>query len=243
MGAQPGDGKVALVTGASGGLGRAIALALAEDGFEVVVHGRSQERRAEVVAEIGRRGGRAREVGGDLADPDGPAAVARDAGPVDVLVNNAGISAWGPTEQMSAETVDALFAANVRGPFLLVGALAPTMVERGSGVVVNIASMAGEIGLRGGAAYGATKAGLAAMTRAWAVEYADAGIRVNAVAPGPVSTDPAKQERIDALGRTTLLRRPAAPDEIAGLVSYLASDRATYLTGATLDVDGGRTAA
>jgi NAD(P)-dependent dehydrogenase (short-subunit alcohol dehydrogenase family) len=117
------------------------------------------------------------------------------------------------------------------------------MIERGSGVVVNIASMAGEIGLRGGAAYGATKAGLAAMTRAWAVEYADAGIRVNAVAPGPVSTDPAKQERIDALGRTTLLRRPAAPDEIAGLVSYLASDRATYLTGATLDVDGGRTAA
>jgi NAD(P)-dependent dehydrogenase (short-subunit alcohol dehydrogenase family) len=81
------------------------------------------------------------------------------------------------------------------------------------------------------------------MTRAWAVEYAEAGIRVNAVAPGPVSTDPAKEELITALGATTLLGRPAVPDEIAGLVSYLASDRATYLTGATLEVDGGRTAA
>jgi NAD(P)-dependent dehydrogenase (short-subunit alcohol dehydrogenase family) len=243
MSTEQGNAKVALVTGASGGLGRSIALALAEDGFEVLVHGRNQERRFEVVEEIGRRGGRARGIGGDLADPEGPAAIAREAGRVDVLVNNAGISVWGPTEQMSAGTVDALFAANLRGPFLLVGALAPGMVERGSGVIINIASMAGEIGLRGGAAYGATKAGLASMTRAWAVEYAEAGIRVNAVAPGPVSTDPAKEELITALGATTLLGRPAVPDEIAGLVSYLASDRATYLTGATLEVDGGRTAA
>ncbi len=235
--------RTALVTGASSGIGRAIALALGDDGFDVVVHGRNPERRAEVVAEIERRGGSARTVGGDLSDPAAPARIAAETGPVDVLVNNAGLSVWAPTDQMPAETVDALFAANVRGPFLLVGALAPGMVERGSGVIVNLASMAGEIGLRNGAAYGATKAALAAMTRSWAVEYAEAGVRVNAVSPGPVSTDPQKEERIAALGRTTLLGRAATPEEVAGLVSYLASDRATYVTGATLAVDGGRTAA
>jgi NAD(P)-dependent dehydrogenase (short-subunit alcohol dehydrogenase family) len=243
MNTDPAGRRVALVTGASSGIGRAVALALGGDGFAVVVHGRDQQRRAEVVEEIEARGGCARPIGGDLSDPAIPARIAAEVGPVDVLVNNAGLSVWGPTAQMSAETVDALFAANVRGPFLLVGALAPGMVERGSGVIINVASMAGEIGLRNGAAYGATKAALASMTRAWAVEYAEAGVRVNAVSPGPVSTDPSKEERISALGRTTLLGRAADPEEIAGLVSYLASERASYITGATLAVDGGRTAA
>jgi NAD(P)-dependent dehydrogenase (short-subunit alcohol dehydrogenase family) len=243
MNTDPAGRRVALVTGASSGIGRAVALALGGDGFAVVVHGRDQQRRAEVAKEIETRGGSARVVGGDLGDPAVPARIAAEVGPVDVLVNNAGLSVWGPTDQMSAETVDALFAANVRAPFLLVGALAPGMVERGSGVIINVASMAGEIGLRNGAAYGATKAALASMTRAWAVEYAQAGVRVNAVSPGPVSTDPSKEERIAALGRTTLLGRAADPEEIAGLVSYLASERASYITGATLAVDGGRTAA
>src|SRR5258708_4284531 len=163
----------ALVTGATSGIGRAIALQLARDGAEVIVHGRDAERGAATVQEIVAAGGRARFVAADLSKPAEGRRLAKEAGDVDVLINNAGL---------------ALFGGNVRAPFLLVAALAPGMAARGRGSIVNISSMAGIIGLAGGAAYGATKAALASMTRAWAAEFSGSGVRVNAVAPGPVHT-------------------------------------------------------
>ncbi|HEY4303244.1 MAG TPA: SDR family oxidoreductase [Gemmatimonadaceae bacterium] len=236
------DGQRALVTGATSGIGRAIALQLAADGAQVLVHGRDADRGAETVRAIERAGGRATFISGDLSDPAAIASVARESLPVDILVNNAGFSLFGATAELTAEQLDALFAANVRGPFLLVGAIAPAMVARGSGAIINITSMAARIGLARGAAYGAAKAAVEAMTRAWAAEYSAQGVRVNAIAPGPVYTEGAARERTDTLGATTAMRRAATADEIARVVSFLASSRASFMTGATIAVDGGRTA-
>jgi NAD(P)-dependent dehydrogenase (short-subunit alcohol dehydrogenase family) len=232
----------ALVTGSTSGIGRAVALKLARDGFEVVVHGRDTARGVETVEEITRSGGRARFVLADLGDPAGVQRLAEDAGDIDVLVNNGGFSWFGPTADLDVDTFDALFASNVRAPFFLVAAFAPRMAARGTGSIINMGSMAGQIGLAGGAAYGATKAALSSLTRAWAAEFSPSGVRVNAVAPGPVYTGGAKPERTEALGATTLLKRAASPEEIAEVVAFLASPRASYVTGAILAADGGRTA-
>jgi NAD(P)-dependent dehydrogenase (short-subunit alcohol dehydrogenase family) len=235
-------GQTALVTGATGGLGRAIALQLARDGAMVIVHGRNAERGEQVVAEITAAGGQAHFLEADLGTPDGASRLAEAAGPVDILVNNAGFSQWGPTGTFDMEAFDGMFASNVRAPFALVAALAPGMAQRGHGAIVNIGSMAGTVGLSQGAAYGATKAAIASMTRAWAAEYSAQGVRVNTVAPGPIYTRPEARELFDTLGATTAMRRAAQPEEIAEVVSFVASPRAGYLTGATVPVDGGRTA-
>jgi NAD(P)-dependent dehydrogenase (short-subunit alcohol dehydrogenase family) len=232
----------ALVTGATSGIGRATALRFAADGFEVLVHGRDPERGAEVVTEIEHAGGRARFIPADLADPDDVARLAKEAGDVAVLINNGGFSWFGPTADLDVATFDALFASNVRAAYLLVAAIAPRMAARGTGCIVNVASMAGTVGLAGSAAYGATKASLAALTRSWAAEFSPAGVRVNAIAPGPVYTGGASRDRIAQLGSTTLLDRAAEPAEIAEVIAFLTSPAARYLTGATVPVDGGRTA-
>jgi NAD(P)-dependent dehydrogenase (short-subunit alcohol dehydrogenase family) len=232
----------ALVTGATSGIGRATALELAGEGWEVLVHGRSPGRGAEVVAAIEAEGGRASFVAADLTDLSALQRMADDLGRVDVLVNNAGGSWFGPTADLDAATYDELFNGNVRAAYFLVAQLAPAMATRQSGSIVSIASMAGQIGLAGAAAYGATKAALTSMTRSWAAEFSPSGVRVNAVAAGPVFSTPDKQDRIQQLGATTLLGRGASVEEIAGVVAFLVSDKASYLTGTIVAADGGRTA-
>jgi NAD(P)-dependent dehydrogenase (short-subunit alcohol dehydrogenase family) len=232
----------ALVTGATSGIGRATALRLARDGWDVVVHGRHAARGAEVVQEIEAHGGRARFVAADLNEVAAVRSLINEVGTVDVLVNNAGASWFGPTQELDETTFDSLFDGNVRSAYFLVAGIAPGMAERSSGSIVSLASMAGQIGMAGGAAYGATKAALSSMTRSWAAEFSPKGVRVNAVAAGPVFSAPEKAALIEQLGGTTLLGRGAQVEEIAEVIAFLASDKASYLTGATLAVDGGRTA-
>jgi len=235
-------GQKALVTGATSGIGRAIAQQLARDGAEVIVSGRDPTRGAEVVEAIVAGGGTARFVAADLNDPTGIRDLAADAGAVDILVNNAGFSVFGATADLAVDRFDALFASNVRAPYYLVAAIAPGMAARGRGSIVNVSSMAAQIGLPGAAAYGATKAAMEAMTRSWAAEFSPSGVRVNAMAPGPVYSDGAAAERTAALGATTPLKRAADAAEIAEVVAFLASPQASYITGATINADGGRTA-
>jgi NAD(P)-dependent dehydrogenase (short-subunit alcohol dehydrogenase family) len=233
---------VALVTGATSGIGRATALRLARDGWEVVVHGRNPQRGAQVVHEAEAHGGRARFVAADLNDLEAVRRLIDEIGAVDVLVNNAGASWFGPTADLDEATFNDLFDGNVRSAYFLVAGLAPGMAQRSSGSIINLASMAGQVGLDGGAAYGATKAALSSMTRSWAAEFSPRGVRVNAVAAGPVFSTPAKAPLIEQLGKTTLLGRGAQVEEIAEVIAFLASDRASYITGTTLAADGGRTA-
>jgi NAD(P)-dependent dehydrogenase (short-subunit alcohol dehydrogenase family) len=237
------EGQRALVTGATSGIGRAVALQLARDGAEVLVHGRDTARGAKTVLEITDAGGSASFVAADLTDAADVARLASEVGEVDILVNNAGISLFAPTAEVDVAAFDKMFASNVRAPFFLVAALAPGMAARGRGSIVSLSSMAGGVGLVGGAAYGATKASLEAMTRAWAAEYSPSGVRVNAIAPGPVYTPtPSGPEFITALGETTPMRRASQPEEIAEVISFLAGPRASYITGTTVAVDGGRRA-
>lgn len=236
------EGKAALVTGATSGIGRATAIQLASQGATVLVHGRNAARAVEVLEQIEMSGGTARFIDADVSSTEGVRSVIEQAGEVDILVNNAGFSWFGSSTDLDADTLDALFDSNVRAPYLLVSALAPAMVVKGQGTIISVASMAGIVGLAGGAAYGATKLSLVGFTRSWAAEYSPSGIRVNAVAPGPAYTTGSDADSIRALGNTTLLGRAAQPEEIAEVIGFLASPRASYITGAVIAVDGGRTA-
>jgi NAD(P)-dependent dehydrogenase (short-subunit alcohol dehydrogenase family) len=237
-------GDTALVTGATSGIGREIALELAERGAEVVVHGRSAERGAETVREIESAGGRARFIAADLNDADDVRRLAAEAGPVDILVNNAGIYKFGATTEVSDATFDEHVNVNLRAPYILVQQLVPRMAERGAGAVINVSTVAASVPTSGAGIYGATKAGLEQLTRVWADEFGGSGVRVNAVAVGPTETPgtAAVPGVLQAVAATTTLRRPAEASEIANAVVFLGSAEASYVNGAILQVSGGQRA-
>ena len=238
------SGQRALVTGGTSGIGRATAQALAREGARVLISGRSEARGAAVIAAIEAEGGRAEFVRADLASPRDVRALAERAADVDVVVNNAGVFPGGPTHELPEATFDETFTVNVKAPFLLTAAIAPKMVERGGGTIINVTTMAAELGMAGLSAYGASKAAVALLTKAWAAEYGPKGVRVNAVSPGPTNTPgtEALGEDFAAIVSTIPLGRAAAPEEIAEAIVFLASGRASYLNGAIVPVDGGRVA-
>lgn len=208
-------GDVALVTGATSGIGAATAVTLAGRGAHVLVSGRDGGRGEAVVAAIRGRGGKADFVAGDLGDARSARALAREAvalggGRVDILVNNAGVYPFGPTERTPESDVDTVYALNVKAPFYLVAELAPAMAGRGRGAIVNVSTMVADYGAAGMALYGSSKAALNLLTKSWAAEYGPRGVRVNAVEPGPTRT-----EGTSGMGRTSRLspprRRPGGP--------------------------------
>jgi 3-oxoacyl-[acyl-carrier protein] reductase len=241
------SGKTALVTGASRGIGRASALALAKQGAQVLVHySRGAKEAEEVVAEIRKAGGRADAVAADLAAPDGAHRLAKQVRAIvgdrlDVLVANAGISKAATIEDTTVEDFDNLFAVNVRAPFFLVQQLLPILGNGAS--VVLLSSLAAHASVGTLAAYAATKGAIDTLVKHFAAVLGARGIRVNAVAPGVVETDMSNFARTDAGRDFTLgmqaLKRVAQPDDIGGVIAFLASDEARWVSGDTLRVDGG----
>ena len=238
------QGKTVLVTGGTAGIGEAIARAYAGAGAEVIITGRDEERGRQIVDSLEQEGGQARFVAGDLTRLEDVQRLAREVGQVDVLVNNAGVFPFGPTHEIDGELFDTTFAVNVKAPFFLTAAFAPQMAANRGGAIVNISTMVASFGLPGLSLYGSTKAALELLTKAWAAEYGPQGVRVNAIAPGPTRTPgtAAMGDGLDELATTLPLGRPATADEIANAALFLGSDEASYINGAVLAVDGGRTA-
>lgn len=231
----------ALVTGATAGIGYAIALELARGGTEVVVHGRDAERGRKAVQDIENAGGTARFIAADLTSADDVRRLAREAGAVDVLVNNAGIYTFAGTAETTEASYDAQFDTNLRAPFILVQELAPAMAARGNGAIVNITTVVARTPAGGAGVYGASKAALELFTKVWADEFGRSGVRVNAVSPGPTATPGTTSIPgfIDAMSGTRALGRVARPEEIATVVAFLAGPGASFINGAIVPVDGG----
>jgi NAD(P)-dependent dehydrogenase (short-subunit alcohol dehydrogenase family) len=238
------DGRTAIVTGATAGIGRAIAEMFAAHGASVLVVGRDADRAGEVVDGIKAAGGDARAVLTDLRDPGAIDRIVTAAPEADILVHNAGVYSFRPTAGTDPETFETMVDINLRVPFFLTAALAPGMAARGYGKIVNITTIGAYLGTPVTAAYGATKAGLELLTKAWASEFGPHGVNVNAVAPGPTDSFgmAGMRDGMIAMTSTTPAGRPAQPAEVAAAALFLAGPDAAYLHGTTITVDGGRTA-
>jgi NAD(P)-dependent dehydrogenase (short-subunit alcohol dehydrogenase family) len=249
------QGKTALVTGASRGIGRAIASALAEAGAHVLVHyGRSRQEAESLVACLHSKGGRADAIGVDLLAPDGATLLAKQVRSIlvgnrlDVLVLNAGITKAARIADYTVEDFDNLFAINVRSPFFLVQQLLPVLVEGSNIIAISSAqarTVAGKPGLENPSilAYAATKGAIETLIKNWAAILGPRGIRVNAVAPGVIDTDMSNFTKTEAGREVALgmqaLKRIGKPEDVADVVAFLASDAARWITGASIPVDGG----
>ena len=239
----------ALITGGTSGIGKATADQLAALGAHVVVSGRDRARGEAVVADIRAAGGVADFVAADLGDEHSVRDLAARAtelggGHVDILVNSGGIFPFGPTADTPTAQIDEVFAVNVRAPYLLVAALAPTMAERGHGAIINVTTMVAEFGMNGMGLYGSSKAALGLLTKSWAAEFGPAGVRVNAVSPGPTRTEGTipMGEALDQLAQAGPAGRVGQPEEIAAAITFLATGEASFIHGVVLPVDGGRLA-
>jgi NAD(P)-dependent dehydrogenase (short-subunit alcohol dehydrogenase family) len=244
--------RVALVTGASRGLGRAIAQALAKAGAAVACAARSEEEVLATAAAIGVAGGRARPFRLDVTRGADIVTTVRETeaalGPIDILVNNAGITLEKRTLDVTDEEWDHVLATNVTSMFRCARAVAPGMIERGRGKIINVGSMYGRLGVPRYAAYCASKAAVDALTRSLAAEWARHGIQVNCLAPGYMNTDIPRQAFADETRRTLFLskipaRRIGEPEETGALAVYLASSASDFMTGQTIYLDGGQTIA
>lgn len=242
--------KTAIVTGAGAGIGAAVTALFAKEGARVLAVDRDGKRAVEVAGSVG-----AQAIEADVSDEASVAAMVRRAqeafGPVDILVNNAGYGIRGSVVTTAAADWDALMAVNLKGVFLCSKYAIPVMVAGGGGVIVNTASNVANVGLADRAAYVASKGGVAALTRAMALDHAGANIRVNAVAPGVtwssyfdsmLETHPDPEGFVAALNARSPMNRVAQPIEIANAILWLASDESSFATGSVLTVDGGMTA-
>ena len=240
-------GKVALVTGGSRGIGRAVALKLAENGADVAINYAGNTAAAEEVkAAIEKMGRKAMLVQGSVADTDGVQAlvnqVVKELGRLDILINNAGITRDGLLMRMKEADWDAVLETNLKGVFNCSKAVMRTMMKQKSGRIVNTASVLGEMGNAGQANYAAAKAGVIGFTKSLAKEVASRGITVNAVAPGFIATDMTKvltDDQKAEMARSIPLGRAGQPEDVANAVLFLVSDEAAYITGQVLNVDGG----
>ncbi|WP_431879081.1 SDR family NAD(P)-dependent oxidoreductase [Micromonospora marina] len=241
------EGRVALVTGSTSGIGRAIATGYAAEGATVVVHGRDKERADAVVERISAAGGRAEAILADLSRPGEADRLVRTVldshGGIDVVVNNAGVMSMGTAGQVTEENVDEVLAINFKAPLFVTRAALPSLVERG-GSVVNVTTAGAHRGSPGGAVYAAAKAALHMLTVSWAAEFAPQGVRVNELIPGATRT-PMMEPLLQApevqamLAQRIPIGRVAEPEDLVGAAVFLASAEASYVTGAVLAVDGG----
>src|SRR5436309_6462146 len=243
------DSSTALITGGTSGIGRAAANKLSQLGIHVIVVGCNAERGQKTVSEIRAAEGKADFISSDLQDASSAREVARRAvelggGDVDILINNAGIYPFGPTHETTEEMFERVYALNVKAPYFLVAELAPLMAKKGKGAIVNLSTMVADYGAPGMSLYGSSKAAINLLTKVWAAEYGPSGVRVNAVSPGPTRTEgtEAMGEGLEKLAAEAPAGRPATPDEIAEAIVFLATDRASFIHGAKLAVDGGRSA-
>lgn len=248
------EGRIAIVTGATAGIGLAIARELARQGASLLLTGRSTARGEAVAAELSTPDRPAVFVAADLADRSAPATIVAAAmahfGRIDVLVNNAGMLVNGTIEETSEEDWDRVIDVNLSAAFRLSRAVVPVMKAQGSGSIVNIASDWAVMGARGATVYAVSKAGIAQLSRCMALDYAALGIRVNAVCPGDTDTamlahsfeSGDADRKLEPLIATIPLKRIAKPEEIARVVAFVASDAASFMTGALVNVDGGTSA-